>query len=227
MKIGIGILTYNRNEILSNLLSSISKFCTYDYLLVSNDAHDNVGVAGNSNRLIKGLYDLECDYFFILNDDVIATGDFPLSYIQAHFDTKIDMLCFRKWPGSPHDRETKTKLNNTDLTILHRITGNMIFFTRPLVDKIGYFDTKYGKFSEEHVDYTKRANLAGAFKVKVPLDSELDITNSTTVLDFQKTDTSMSDNARKMWTPIASMYHMLKWSNKIPELYCKYNERFE
>ena len=77
------------------------------------------------------------------------------------------------------------------------------------------------------MDYTNRAILSGAFKIKVPIDSELDITNSTTVLDFQRTDTSMTDIARQQWKPIASKYHVLKWSNKIPVLHCPYKERFE
>ncbi len=226
-KIGIGILTYNRKEILSNLLSSIAKNCTYDYTLISNDVRDNVGVAGNTNRLIKGLYDLGCNYFFILNDDVISTGDFPTTYIQAHLDTKIDFLCFRKWPGSPYDRETKLTINNTNLTMLNRITGNMIFLTRSLVDKIGYFDVRYGHFSEEHVDYTRRANLSGSFKTKVPLTNCLDVTDSINVLDFQNTISSMDQESRIKWTPIANKHHHDKWNSKIPQLFEPYKERLE
>ena len=216
-KIGVGILTYKRYEPLCKLTESIVTKCSYDYLLVSNDDRDNQGVAVNSNRLIKGLYDRGCDFIFILNDDVLALGDFTQLYVDASKDTGIDHFSFRR--PALAKVEDDIKINNTELTVLYSITGNMLFLTRNLVDKIGYFDTNYGKYVEEHVDYTKRANLSGAFKdVKVHVGRSLDVKKSIDLLSTQEFKSSVEDKDKSYWHTIASTYNNNKWNTPIKKV---------
>jgi GT2 family glycosyltransferase len=132
----------------------------------------NLGVAGNSNRILKTFMDGEWDHLCLCNDDLLVTGDFVKFYAQAHQDLGVEMFCFCDFTeaspaisGAPETYKWTTyRVRGYEVKFLPRFTGIMMSVTRKLVEKIGFFDAEFGKFGEEHCDYTIRARLAGGIR---------------------------------------------------------------
>ena len=110
MKVGIGIVTYQRfdrfKECFEHLLSN-SKYI--DEIIVIDDCSEkdrerydnyfalphpsqvkffvnekNLGVGISKNRILKYFYDKDYDYIFTLEDDInIINSDFVTKYIEA------------------------------------------------------------------------------------------------------------------------------------------------
>ena len=109
----------------------------------------NLGVAGNTNRALAWAWRNGYDHLCICNDDLLVKGDFVNFHAEAHAATEIGLFCFcdfksdsYKWHTLPY-RGYKIKL-------LSRMTGIMMSVTRPVVQTIGFFDPRVGKFGEEH-----------------------------------------------------------------------------
>ena len=119
-KIGVGIITCNRPEYLSNLLRTIP-ITKIDTLVVVNDGdvknklnlsypgvwlqnEENLGVGKSKNKAMQYLYDKGCDYIFIIEDDMIIKDENVFDrYIQAY--KKSGIHHFNYGPGSPFNRK--------------------------------------------------------------------------------------------------------------------------
>lgn len=162
----------------------------------------NLGVTGNSNRALAWFMNGNCDHLLLCNDDLFVTGDFAKAYAQAHQDLGVGMFCFcdftEKSPaisGAPETYKwTVYPWRGYKVKLLPRFTGIMMSVTRELVDKIGYFDAEFGKFGEEHCDYTIRARLAGGIQLQGQEMNCLDIEHNC--LRHQDVETSMTGVAR-------------------------------
>jgi GT2 family glycosyltransferase len=163
----------------------------------------NLGVAGNSNRAIKWFMDSDCDHLCLCNDDLVVTGDFAKYYAAAHTDLGVGMFCFcdftEKSPAISGDPATYKWVTypwrGYKVKMLPRFTGIMMSITRALVDKIGYFDAEFGKFGEEHCDYTIRARFGGFIRMEQQDMNCLDVEHS--LLTHQDVLTSMTGAARR------------------------------
>jgi hypothetical protein len=129
----------------------------------------NVGVSGNSNRAIRWfLRDMPgFDHLCLCNDDLEAKGDWPAVYADAHrFFPALGLFCFSDW----FDDESKfvpIRERGRVLRFLPVRKGAMMSITRKLLDRIGYFDAEtFGKFGDEHNDFTNRAAQAGFMTVR-------------------------------------------------------------
>lgn len=120
----------------------------------------NLGVSGNSNRAIKWFMESDNDHLLLCNDDVEATGDFAAFYAKAHEDLGIGLFCFCDFTSDAY-KWSILRSKGYQIKDLSRMTGIMMSMTRRLVESIGYFDVRFGKFGEEHCDYTHRARFAG------------------------------------------------------------------
>lgn len=163
----------------------------------------NLGVTGNSNRAIKWFMDkTDCDHLLLCNDDLLVTGDFAKFYANAHLDLQVGMFCFcdftKESPaisGKPESYKWTTyRMRGYGVKFLPRFTGIMISVTRELVEKIGYFDPEFGKFGEEHCDWTIRARLAGGIRCEGQDMNCLDVEHNC--LAHQDVETSMNGVAR-------------------------------
>lgn len=183
--IGIGILSYNRLGSLQRLIYSIRKFTNLDRttIFVSDEsdkkevkdwlqAQDDIvlidntqrlGVAGQSNRLLKCLDRFR--YGFLLNDDVeILKRGWTTFYTKAFDDTQYNHFCFRQ-PGiygaSPTDGKSTRDGRYAIRTIAAKPHGAVMAFTNIAFKKVGYFDESLGLYGMEHVDWSNRVALAG------------------------------------------------------------------
>ena len=95
-KIGLGIVTCNRNNFLKTCLKSINKEW-YDELVIVNDGEiplqnagyniinneKNIGVCKSKNKLFRHLLETGCDYIFIIEDDMMFKDNVFQAYINA------------------------------------------------------------------------------------------------------------------------------------------------
>jgi glycosyltransferase involved in cell wall biosynthesis len=180
MKIGIGVISYKRpNECLDvcqgvlrtidNLTNKYSFVCAVDQDDVSEYKEvakvfpivngKNAGVAMNKNRALHYLRG--CDVVFLLEDDFkpIHTGWVEL-YLNAIKET--GMQHFNHIRLDHRDKLYKIiRMPSFTMGIYQRNTAQLMVMTKQVIDKIGAFDTRYGKFGFEHSDYTRRCKLTG------------------------------------------------------------------
>ena len=125
----------------------------------------NLGVAGNSNRILKVFMDSGCDHLCLCNDDLYVLGDFVDFYGKGHQDLGVGLFCFCDFTHHPSYKWTIYPWRGYKLKFLPRFTGIMLSITRALAEKVGYFDTAFGQFGEEHCDFTIRCRMAGGIKL--------------------------------------------------------------
>lgn len=164
-KIGIGIITHERLDYLKQLLQTIDP-CVYviDELVVVNDGKPiedfelsygtwlqndkNVGIAKSKNRALKHLFDANCDYFFIIEDDMlIKNASVFEQYINAYKVSGIHH--FNYGPGSPFNR--KQTIQNFDLHNRHLLENSTEPNPKLIVDygtcKIALYEHTVAMFS--------------------------------------------------------------------------------
>lgn len=130
-KIGVGIVTYNRVEMLKTLLKSIAHCNWLDEMIIVNDGdpielngynwylhqnEQNLGVGKSKNIAMKYLLEKGCDHIFIIEDDMVILDDRVFDmYIEASKVSGIQH--FNYGPGSPFNRVQK--IQNYDLHNRH------------------------------------------------------------------------------------------------------------
>jgi glycosyltransferase involved in cell wall biosynthesis len=161
----------------------------------------NLGVSGNSNRAIKWfLEETDADHLCLLNDDLHILGDFVSFYQRGHVDLGVGMFCFCPSGGVyDHDsyRWVTVRSRGYTVRLMPRLTGIMISLSRKLLEKVGYFDTRFGKFGEEHCDFTYRCRFAGGIKLDGQDQGCLDIEPPTPLLKHQDVETSVTGTDRQ------------------------------
>ncbi len=164
----------------------------------------NLGVSGNSNRAIKWFEDGGWDHLCLCNDDLLVLGDFVAFYRQAHKDLGPGFFCFNDFWESPTHRWIIARSRGYRIKVFPRMTGIMMSITRRAISKVGYFDTRFGKFGEEHCDYTYRMRFAKEVQLdgldQMCLDVEPTLANGQPgppVLKHQEVETSVTGDYRK------------------------------
>lgn len=165
----------------------------------------NLGVSGNSNRAIKVFMDGDWDHLCLMNDDIHVLGDFPAFYAKAHKDLGPGLWCLNDFSDSPTHQWIIARSRGYRVKIFTRMTGIMMSMTRALVEKIGYFDVRYGTFGNEHVCFTYRARFAGEMNLdgqeQACMDVEPSLPNGKAappLLKHQDVETSVVGMARKL-----------------------------
>lgn len=196
MKIGVGVITCNRNDYLKALIATLP-MDVVDELVVVNDGKAenkievpgtwlqnevNLGVGKSKNKAMKYLYDVGCDYIFIIEDDMlIKDKNVFMKYIEAYQESGIQH--FNYGPGSPFNRKQKIQFDlhnrhlldqkspvnpkliveypgNVKIALYEHTVAMFSFFTREVLEKVGYIDEQFYN-AWEHVDHTYRIALAG------------------------------------------------------------------
>lgn len=202
-KIGVGIITCNRLDYLKGLLKSLEK-CgnVIDELVVVNDGNPidsysklkfptlssvwlnnpkNIGVGKSKNRAMQHLLDRDCEYIFIIEDDmIILDSSIFTKYIEAYKASGIHH--FNYGPGSPFNRKQDIQfdLHNRHLlkqdsepnpkmvldykavkvSLFEHTVAMFSFFTKEVLEKVGLIDEAFYN-AWEHVDHTYRIIKAG------------------------------------------------------------------
>lgn len=183
-KIGIGILTCDRQEYYKKCLSSVnnvikldSKFdhttiCVNDGQSYQIDLSDadyvvnhiyNKGVSYSKNEIVSYLINRGCEYIFIIEDDIelINSQVFDM-YIQASNRSGIHhFMCGSFLPSRGDILNTFNYTNsNISVCVYRNCAGSFTFYTRECLLNTGMFDEYYWN-ALEHVDLTYRLSLLG------------------------------------------------------------------
>lgn len=153
----------------------------------------NLGVAGQTNRALGWFWRRGYDHICLCNDDILAKGDFVKFYAEAHAATGINLFCFcdftpeaYKWSVVPY--------RGYNVKLLSRQTGIMMSITRPVVQSIGFFDTRFPKAGEEHCEYANRARFAGHLNIEELPQHCLDVEHD--LLTHQDISSSIPSNQK-------------------------------
>jgi len=181
--IGVGIMSYERVDTLRRLVNSINKHTdlrkttvfisddgsqnkelltyldelasTHNFVVLKNK--ERLGIAGNSNRLIRCLFRFQ--YGMILNDDVeVLKNDWEYCYVDAMRKTGFHHFLYRQigvYGASQGDAISREGIT------LYRVDdkphGAIMAFSHKMLEKCGYFDEGYGFYGMEHVDWSQKA----------------------------------------------------------------------
>ena len=179
--IGVGILSFNRLNSVRRLIESIRKYTDLsrttifisdestkpevkEYLKTIEDvvfinSETRLGVAGNSNRLLRALSRFK--YKLLLNDDVeiLKNGWEEFYFKQSlfhHFCMRQPGVC-----GAVKNEGYATVVGDQKIyTITSKPHGAVLAFDNLVFDTIGYFDEQYIS-GYEHVDWSNRVSISG------------------------------------------------------------------
>ena len=160
-KIGLGIVTCNRPEFLTNCIDSIN-LEKVDVRVIVNDGDlavshpkfniikndTNLGVGKSKNKILKYLFDQGCDYIFLLEDDMLILDNNVFEkYIEAHKASGIHH--FNYGPGSPFNRKQDIQF---DLHNRHELDQHSDPNPRKIIDygnevKVSLFEHTVAMFS--------------------------------------------------------------------------------
>ncbi|HUB46249.1 MAG TPA: glycosyltransferase [Acetobacteraceae bacterium] len=177
--LGIGIVTYNREQVLAETLDRVQRHTTHPRVVVAvadDGSTDgtlemlrtrqvltvtgrNTGVAWNKNRALFVLFVLQrCDVVILLEDDAYPSRDgWQAEWIEAarrwgHVNVAADWL-----------RESFISGAGTldDPIISHQLTAQCAVFSREAIIFGGYFDTRFRGYGHEHVEHSWRLMRMG------------------------------------------------------------------
>ena len=171
-KIGIGIITCNRNDFLTNCLDSInSKW--YDQIIIINDGslpvnhknlevinnEKNIGVGKTKNKAIKYLLDKNCEHIFLVEDDIVFKDNVFEKYIDASKNTKVKHFNYclhghdNKLNGVKPNPRKIFDIRGVRVALYFNVYGACSYFHKSVLDEVGLIDEEYYN-AMEHVDHT-------------------------------------------------------------------------
>jgi len=217
-KVGIGVSTYNRPEILKYTLAQLLKNKKADTIVVVSDdgstlpevrdvirsfnipwtTGPNCGSVGNKNRLLRLLCD--CDYMFIMEDDVLVKRvGWEKFWIDGHLKSGIHHFTFS--PHGPYGKlKNVTKFKNSNIIVEHTETdgGTFSFYTNEVIQTCGGFSPKFKGMGWGHCEFSERifrAGLTGKYKINHLYGSKLYVKLCSCEPTFDK-------NGRKEWNEV-------------------------
>jgi GT2 family glycosyltransferase len=245
-KIGIGIITCNRNEFLANCVKSISSEW-YDEIIIINDGdkhitsfydcdiinnEENVGVCKSKNKALKELLSRGCDYVFLVEDDMRFKGNAFDEYIKASQVTGIEHMSFAYHgpankgnisKGEPKPRKV-IDYGNVKIALNQHSVGAVCFYTKKSLEDVGIFDEDFDKNNFEHVEHSYRLAKSG---YSTPYWWWADLANSCDFIEEQAcSEESSSIRRGDDWKQkiIDSAYifqkkhgYMPAWQNAVPD----------
>jgi GT2 family glycosyltransferase len=181
MKIGIGVCSYNRpqmaTQVCQEILNTIDRskyevktICSVDDTNISGYEWikdnfgliygPNGGIPVNKNRIIKHLSD--CDYIFLSEDDITYKKmGWIDAYIKAMRVTNIQhfnyiVSDYRKYIQKILQYPEGVQLGITGAYV----NGVLMVMSKKCIDTVGGFDLRYKMYGYEHADYTRRCAFA-------------------------------------------------------------------
>lgn len=183
--VGVGIMSFNRLPCIKRLLESIRQNTdlTRTTVFVSDESTDQtvkewlrqqqdivlldnterLGVAGNSNRLLRCLSRFK--YKLLLNDDVVVLKPgWDVFYFEKMRQTGFHHFCYRQAGvyGARNEDGVIREISGSSIqTIQDKPHGSVISLDHDAFNAVGYFDEQFGTYGMEHVDWSQRIVKSG------------------------------------------------------------------
>jgi glycosyltransferase involved in cell wall biosynthesis len=190
-KIGIGIVTCDREHFFKQTFKSVNNALTnysnHEYIVVNDGINSLVdppsntistsgrqGVAIAKNIALKHLLEKECNYIFLIEDDVIIKrSDVFEKYILAsklsgiqHFNFAFHGRDNYNSVGQPAIKLRVEYSRDVAVCCYPNVYGAFSFYTKICLEKVGLMDVAYYN-AMEHVDHTyfiSKANMTTPFR---------------------------------------------------------------
>jgi GT2 family glycosyltransferase len=184
-KIGIGIITCNRHNYLTKLLTSLtSSLKDVKDVVIVNDGEpttthipektewinntENLGVGKSKNKALEFLLNKNCNYIFLLEDDIVIKDTNVFNkYIEAsqvsgiqHFNFAFHGLDNYDSYGRPAVRLKVEYSKDIAVCFYPNLYGAFSFYTEKCLKETGLMDEFYYN-AVEHVDHTNQVILKG------------------------------------------------------------------
>jgi len=185
-KIGVGIVTCNRDDFYNTCVGSINP-SWYDEIITVNDGDNgivgtcqlpdhyvinnesNLGVCKSKNKALSYLLSKGCDYIFLVEDDMMFKGNAFEEYIRASKATGIQHMSFAYHgpankgnisKGVPKPRKV-IDYGDVKIALNQHSVGAVCFYTKESLDDVGIFDEEFDKNNFEHVEHSYSLAKAG------------------------------------------------------------------
>lgn len=243
--IGIGILSYNRAKSLRRCVQSIIQHTNLlkTTVFISDDGStdpetlalleeysnnknlvvirnsDRLGIAGNTNRLLRCLSRFR--YGLLLNDDVeVLREGWEYFYVDGMRQTGLKHLIHRQKGIYGAQLGEPTIINGiTLLRTSDKPQGAILAFDTDCVRRIGFFNESYGLYGMEHVDWSTRVYEDG-----LQQPGFYDLAGSTNVLQLHSEESAVENRsallakARELHSRRASGYCKASSKSAVPAL---------
>lgn len=183
-KIGVGIVTCNREEMFKKCVNSIpdsieslvvvndatpyaqSSYPAKVKKLIQNQTHKPVGVS--KNILLRYFMEGGFDHIFLLEDDIYVIDPQVFEkYIRTAEATGILHLNYgyhgfgnKDRNGLPRSRAIVDYGNDIKIALNLNVLGAFSYYHRSVIEKAGYMDERFNN-AWEHVEHTERVARAG------------------------------------------------------------------
>lgn len=177
-KIGIGITTHNRPEVLKNTIENILRWAPQGVLCIVDDAstipvvnplpgnirsyrfESNVGIARAKNKALELLYNAGCEHFFLFDDDTYPIAD---NWWKPYVESREPhlMYIFESFANAPGPNDMIKIYQDEEISAYSHVRGCMLYYKRVVLDTVGGMDTIFGKWGNEHGDLSNRIYSAG------------------------------------------------------------------
>jgi len=181
MKIGLGVITCNREEYFKQCIERVGK-CTdklHKIVVVNDGKHystnsypdfiDHVEqhpvnkcVAAAKNFALRYLMQNDCEALFLIEDDILIDNpEVFQKYIDAATESGIWHMNFglhgpanKGKEGEPNPRQI-VEYDNQEVCLYPHCVGAFSFYYKGVIKNAGYFDERY-KNAWEHVSHTMK-----------------------------------------------------------------------
>jgi glycosyltransferase involved in cell wall biosynthesis len=178
IRVGIGVITYQRKDVLAETLASVRAHTTAPYVLIVADdgsadgtasmvraqnimvvTGQNMGIAWNKNRALFMLGAIaQCDVVLLLEDDSFPVED----GWERDWVTATQKWGHANYAGAWLQGSFLKGAGTVDDPFLSLdVTAQCSSFSREALLYGGYFDSRFRGYGQEHVEHTRRLLRVG------------------------------------------------------------------
>lgn len=171
-RIGVGIKTRNRNEVVAKTLEHWRKHLPAGAVLVLVDDasrtpvagadfrfEENAGIARASNKALELLYNADCEHIFLADDDAWPLTDgWWKPYVES---PEPHLMAMWDMPDGSTRRQLETLYKDDQHVAYHQTRGYFLYVERRVLDRVGGMDPAFGKWGWEHASWSDRIHSAG------------------------------------------------------------------
>lgn len=180
-KVGLGIITCNRQPFYQQCIDSISLDCVDELITINDGAayfdhkpvgyfvqhSENKGVGVSKNEALQYLLDKGCDHLFLIEDDIIVKDNEVFQkYINTAAATGMWHLMFG-YHGPANKDQNKNpnpraiaEIRGQKVALNRHCVGAFCYYHRAILNHIGLMDEEYVN-AWEHVDHSYQIVKAG------------------------------------------------------------------
>ena len=149
---------------------------------------ENMGVWYTKNVGIKCILDNDCDFGFLLDDDVIINDGIVFKYYLR----AIELTGYSHFTCINGNERTKNTIvkNGINLRVLSNAQGFWLTFTRKGIEKTGYFNKMPYKAGYEHSLFAEKNIIFGEIPHRVDIIRPERFLNMSYIFNFSTSSTN-------------------------------------